>query len=1387
MTATDQAQVVFAGAVVRVWSPTHGVVGGGFLVGSGWMATCAHVVAEALGIDPYAVAAPTAAVSVDFPLLDGEDGEPSRAVAKVERWTPIRDDGSGDLALLRLVGPLPSAARMPPVRRIERLWDHRFEVLGFPEGRADGVRSTGLIRGEQGTRWFQLQSTPGEPRIEGGFSGAPVWEVESGAVVGMTVAAVQGETTTAYLIPIDQVLGQDPDLVPCPYRGLRPFSEEQAGAFHGRDEEIQRLLGAVERLPVVAVVGPSGAGKSSLVKAGLLPRLRASGARIVDVRARSVREAEEALDTTLDPRLDPPASARESDPRPGVVLVLDQFEELVEADPTGARELLERIVAEGSVRSVRAVLTLRWAAMDELLSPTLVDTLATGTVLVAPLDRARLREAIVRPAERAPGLAFEEGLVERILDDAGIEPGQLPLVGSLLSELWERRERGYLTLAGYEAAGGVAGSVAQHAEKVVGSVPIVHEDRLRQLFCVLARPDQDGRFVRRPVSLGQLSMELRAVVPALVDGRLLVVSGSGAGAVLELAHQALIECWPRLRDWLAQDSEFLAWRSWLEIQRKRWEAERRDDAALLRGATLAAAGEWLPAREADLPVGDLDYLRRSTARQRREVRRWRLVTAVLTILVLAAGALALIALQRRHTLAVELAAANANVLGSEARNWLPSDPVLAAQLALAAWRSDPRSPQARGALGSAYLAMRSVDAVVAGVSDGPITDMLVSGDSVIVKRDPGLAAIDMAGGRPATWQIPDSAPSVESTLAWSRAVSRDGRWLADVAADGSVRVRDLVARGAPRALPRTGAGFVPAMGIVYPRFSADGTRLAWAAVGPDHTIYVVIRDVRSGAAVPTSIGPMPRGAISVWPTPDPNLVILREGILSAATTRLVVRSLDDGAVVATMPPGSEVAQDGSSVVSCEPATNPSDAASTSTVVVTPVGSPVAPRRITVAAPNCAAVQLSVDRHWLVEDRLDNRTPGRTTLRLTDLATGGVRTAEAAGMYDSPVLTKYAFSVAATVAVSSAGGRVSVLLGRGTSLQLLATEPTSAVPLRGTNFWLDAATVLNVGSSNSMAVRERGTGRQLAGLPVGVESLAEFDQHALWTVTPQAGNWELKHYELPSLRPLGGFQVPAQRPGGLASPDGHVWGIAVSAQPLEQEGRLLVLDNGWISTWDRTSGRRASGPVRIATKAEDEDKPVTWARMWSRPNHPGQVALLAPDMSVQLWDVGAGRLLHTMPTKVAARFLSDPSDVVFDLSGERMAVLNANKTIEVWNADTGELSRPPIPAPTTDNLIGFDPDGYLDVLNRVGLDNPSWIAFVDTDAGTEAGSLTPSGNATMAGDRRSIVLGGSGDLLPREISATARAWHDTLCASANRAFTPAELALLPPGADTDPPC
>ena len=245
---------------------------------------------------------------------------------------------------------------------------------------------------------------------------------------------------------------------PCPYPGMSPFALDRDGQptypFFGRDREADRLLQALRKNRFLTVIGSSGSGKSSLVLAGLVPRLRASGLfgpggwRILVMRptAEPFAELRKALDA--DPA-DPAAAAAHAlaaqpDAR-RLLLVVDQCEELftvAQGDTTAFQQALVRLA---EVPDAHVVLTVRADFYDELMASPLWPAIQRNRAEIAPLDEAGLREAIHKPAE-AVGVYVESALVERLAADAAGSPGVLPLVQETLVLLWEKLERRVLPL-----------------------------------------------------------------------------------------------------------------------------------------------------------------------------------------------------------------------------------------------------------------------------------------------------------------------------------------------------------------------------------------------------------------------------------------------------------------------------------------------------------------------------------------------------------------------------------------------------------------------------------------------------------------------------------------------------------------------------------------------------------------------------------------------------------------------------------------------------------------------------------------------------------------------------------------------------------------------------
>jgi hypothetical protein len=253
---------------------------------------------------------------------------------------------------------------------------------------------------------------------------------------------------------------------------------------------------------VAVIVGSSGSGKSSALFAGLLPRLREAGG----YQFASFRPGTQpfyALADALLPLLEPGLSeadylvetrklaerlvkeeirlaevvARILKKNKGtrqVLLVVDQFEELYTLCPDErlqaafVDELLRTVEASRRSRDGSAVilLTLRADFMGQALAHRpFADALQEASLMLGPMTRQELRVAIEKPAEMQ-GAAFEAGLVERILDDVGEKPGNLPLLEFTLTQLWEQQTDGWLAHADYEAMGCVEGALAAYADQV---------------------------------------------------------------------------------------------------------------------------------------------------------------------------------------------------------------------------------------------------------------------------------------------------------------------------------------------------------------------------------------------------------------------------------------------------------------------------------------------------------------------------------------------------------------------------------------------------------------------------------------------------------------------------------------------------------------------------------------------------------------------------------------------------------------------------------------------------------------------------------------------------------------------------------------------------------
>ena len=289
--------------------------------------------------------------------------------------------------------------------------------------------------------------------------------------------------------------------------------------------------------------------------------------------------------------------------------------------------------------------------------PGLASLLAANHVLVGPMDPDELRRAVQLPARRA-GLRLEPGLAEAMIGEVTEEPGGLPLLSCALLESWQHRQGRTLTLAAYRQAGGVRGAVARLAERAWQQLDPEQQQTARRILLRLAGPGEGEAVVRRQVPLDEVTTAGTSVsgqvLEALADQRLLT---KGEDTV-EVAHEALLREWPRLRGWLEEDVQGRTLHRHLIGAAREWDQSGRDPGELYRGARLTGALDWARDHPADLNQLERGFLEASRATAERELadarhraereartsRRLRGLLAglaVVLVLALVAGGLAL--------------------------------------------------------------------------------------------------------------------------------------------------------------------------------------------------------------------------------------------------------------------------------------------------------------------------------------------------------------------------------------------------------------------------------------------------------------------------------------------------------------------------------------------------------------------------------------------------------------------------------------------------------------------------------------------------------------------------------------------------------------------------
>lgn len=623
--------------------------------------------------------------------------------------------------------------------------------------------------------------------------------------------------------------------VEVPFLGLRHFDEQHMHLFFGREEQIGDVVEKLANSRLVSVIGSSGSGKSSLVRAGVVPALKAGlllsngprwrvilmrpGGSPISSLAIALERSTSVTDTETTLRRGPlglieAVEQAHLDKNENLLLIVDQFEELFryrsQQDQFAKDESASfvKLLLEATSQQqfpIYVLITMRSDYLGDCSQfRDLPERINSGLYLVPRMRRDQMEQAITGPVAIAEA-EISRRLVQRLLNDTGDDPDQLPVLQHALLRAWNSWNHAPrpLDYEDLDAVGGLAGSLTCHADEVYNTLDERGKQIAKIAFQRLSERDKEGREIRRPAPISDIAAvagiskeEVEKVIQAFAapEVALLYVNRQG---YLDITHESLLRKWIKIA---GEDGH----PGWLQEETSRAEEYRRLVTRSQQNDVLArrALKEALDWRQDPISpawatrythtleefANVLTFIERSReVEEQRERARKRLWAIVIAAIILAIVVLALATVYSFHKAKAARAAAtlaDADRLAATSVDVAGSDKDLALLLAVQAYRMQ-QTRETRQALMLAYES--SAEPALRGHSDVVDTVAVANnGNFLATASEDGTAALwDWNTHRQIQILYSDSNKKV-----YAVAFAPDGKQVALGLSDGTVAITD---------------------------------------------------------------------------------------------------------------------------------------------------------------------------------------------------------------------------------------------------------------------------------------------------------------------------------------------------------------------------------------------------------------------------------------------------------------------------------------------------------------------------------------------------------------------------------------------------------------------